>query len=127
MDYYQKYLKYKTKYLDLKEQLGGLGNPCKKHKDTVKCNQDIKCIWRDLLRKGTSYKGKVLKKDKPAICKVKKCKHNTTQDTCTSNPECRWKTGGINKKTKQPKPPRCKKQKKTSSKSSSPSSSKKSK
>jgi hypothetical protein len=27
MDYYQKYLKYKTKYLKLKEQLGGVMHP----------------------------------------------------------------------------------------------------
>jgi len=28
MDYYQKYLKYKTKYLELKAQLGGVGGKC---------------------------------------------------------------------------------------------------
>ena len=29
MDYYQKYLKYKTKYLELKKQLGGKCNKCR--------------------------------------------------------------------------------------------------
>jgi hypothetical protein len=61
VDYYQKYLKYKNKYLELKAQMGGedkcnkigrytcaLTKGCKYDKDIKKCRQ-IYCHERDIL------------------------------------------------------------------------------
>jgi len=61
MDYYQKYLKYKTKYLELKAQLGGVGGK----KTCMKCKTTDPC---------KDYGGRRIFKD--GICQ--QCKHNET-------------------------------------------------
>ena len=83
MDYYQKYLKYKTKYLDLKEQLDGAGNPCK-GKNMETCKLEIGCKWRTEDR---DSKGKL---KKAAKCKQIMCKKETNGVECSKYQICKW-------------------------------------
>ncbi len=140
MDYYQKYLKYKTKYIQLKEQLEGAGNPCKGKKQDA-CKDT--CYWRQAIaaiidpktrkttQKAKSAKCKqiICKKLKEgqcnptAICKwnskknkckkKNKCNFHATQKICLDN-KCRWKVN-----PKDPTQGRCKATKLFGSKSSS--------
>ncbi len=77
MDYRAKYLKYKTKYLDLKAKVGGEDPPCNTIKvmDT-KGNLNVNKTKKQCL----SYK-----KD---TGNNKKCAWNTTQNTCIKNTGC---------------------------------------
>jgi hypothetical protein len=66
MDYYQKYIKYKTKYLELKKLIGG--DP---RKEVVNCNAN------DNNKKACNkVAGCVYKKD--GICKQKHCLNRST-------------------------------------------------
>ena len=77
MDYYKKYLKYKAKYLYLKEQIGsgngGLNETCKKDND---CNQKKFYCSEALLTKNTCQK----RKKKGGNCK----RDEQCQGTCKS-------------------------------------------
>ncbi len=57
IDYYAKYLKYKNKYLELKEQLGGANDKCSKLKKEDQCNENVSCKWADYYKDG-NLKGK---------------------------------------------------------------------
>ena len=71
MDYKEKYLKYKKKYLMLKNQLGGV--PCKNNTNTKTCNADENCTW-------------IL----PGKCKEKSCDSLKHQKCTSRNAECKW-------------------------------------
>lgn len=74
MDYKQKYLKYKKKYLILKNQLGGLN--CNKDDNNQKmCSKNKSCVWEQ-------QKGKC--NDKLEA----ECKGN--QKECSKLKECKW-------------------------------------
>ena len=62
IDYQQKYLKYKAKYLELKRQLGGGG----------------KCGVKQFISCGCKIKGKV-----GSFSPLCKCKHGAHATTCT--------------------------------------------
>ncbi len=75
IDYRAKYLKYKTKYLDLKEQLGGddIVN-CNKVKSHFKCFFAPGCTWK----KNSDGKGS---------CQHKSCEGRIWED-CTLTAGC---------------------------------------
>ncbi len=111
MDYYQKYLKYKTKYLELKKTIGG--NPDKECIDlhaVTECNES-KCVrkkehntrYNDTCRQkhciGRSYFGchKGCTWDKAKSVCLPNCEKYNQQDFinkeyyCNAVKECEWK------------------------------------
>jgi hypothetical protein len=69
MSYYEKYLKYKNKYLQLKAQLGGECDVLEK----FNCNKKDECMYNNL-----GFK-----------CMDHPCTKNTTQETCPKD-KCSW-------------------------------------
>jgi hypothetical protein len=47
MDYQKKYVKYKTKYLELKRQIGGDKEECKSMPDLAACKMRKDCLWNN--------------------------------------------------------------------------------
>jgi len=68
MDYYAKYIKYKTKYLELKKQMDGSGNcaPGKRKGCTY-----INCTCPKFVMNGTSRE-----------CTRENCKHDVSNHEC---------------------------------------------
>ena len=75
MDYKEKYLKYKKKYLMLKNQLGGV--LCKNNTSKQTCT-DKKCTW--IPPKGTAL----------AKCQQKPCSSLTKQQCTSEGTGCKW-------------------------------------
>ena len=93
VDYYAKYLKYKNKYIQLKEQIGGVvidGIKCNKHGHFFCSNLAIGCHWnKDTLNNNTQKKGLCVKNE----CSQYDKKH------CPLG--CHWNKDTINTKTNQ--------------------------
>jgi hypothetical protein len=72
VDYYSKYLKYKSKYLELKKQMGGKPERCISGIKEYKCNDVNSCrgtgIWNDCIG--------FIRKTK---CDTKGCDHEQTK------------------------------------------------
>jgi hypothetical protein len=86
-DYYSKYLKYKSKYLELKKQLGGADN-CN-GLDKFVCYTTPYCTYNYPLQDNNIL-------DKEKGCRRKECNEYTNIFTCSSNQRCAF----INKQCK---------------------------
>ncbi len=78
-NYYLKYLKYKSKYLELKKQLGGDLYDCNKL-GRVKCTVAPRCTWDNNLHHDS---GK---------CRDKICDDHKNIITCGLATGCKWDT-----------------------------------
>jgi hypothetical protein len=77
MDYKEKYLKYKKKYLILKNQLGGLN--CKAFDNNPDlCKKDKSCVWEPTKSRCDDKPDAVCKGNQPECRKLKECKWDTS-------------------------------------------------
>ncbi len=98
MDYYQKYLKYKTKYINLRNMIGGIDSidkyeNCGDKKNVDDCNKCANCNGPCLWRISSE---KCLKKED--------CYNSTGVGDCVKKPHCRYNSGATN----QPGDEKCK-------------------
>ncbi len=99
MDYHEKYLKYKAKYLDLKDKLeGGVVNDvtqeeCKKH-DKLYCSTSaIGCHWNEQY---TNKYGNIIETGcVKNICKTDNNNKLRTKFDCSITTGCEWGRGYI--------------------------------